>query len=119
MNKPAVTQSKGMLGEFQLFVTKTNAIALAIGIIIGGAATKLVTSLVDNLINPLIGAVLGNMDLSNMKIPLGAATKAADGTMVQNAILYGSFISTVIDFVIIMAVVFVLIKIFAKDMLAK
>ena len=67
---------------------------------------------------PKSGAVLGNVDLSNLKIVLGT-TKAADGTTLQNAILYGSFISTLIDFVIIMAVVFVLIKIFAKDTLDK
>ena len=118
MNKPTLPQPKGIAGEVQRFLTKTNASALAIGIIIGGAATKLVSALVDDLINPLIGAVLGNVDLSNLKIVLGT-TKAADGTTLQNAILYGSFISTLIDFVIIMAVVFVLIKIFAKDTLDK
>ena len=118
MNKPTISPPKGIIGEFQRFLTKTNAIALAIGIIIGGAATKLVTALVDDLINPVVGALLGNVDLSNLKIVLGT-TKAADGSVLQNAILYGSFISTLIDFVIIMAVVFVLIKIFTKDMLDK
>ena len=118
MNKPTIAPPKGIAGDFQRFLTKTNAIALAIGIIIGGAATKLVSALVDDLINPLVGAVLGNVDLSNLKIVLGT-TKAADGTVLENAILYGSFISTLIDFVIVMAVGFVLIKIFTKDMLDK
>ena len=118
MNKPTISPPKGIIGEFQRFLTKTNAIALAIGIIIGGAATKLVTALVDDLLNPIIGLVLGNVDLSNLKIVLGSV-KNAEGKVVENAIMYGAFISTVIDFVIIMAVVFVLIKIFAKDTLDK
>jgi large-conductance mechanosensitive channel len=70
MNKPTLPQPKGIAGEFQRFLTKTNAIALAIGIIIGGAATKLVSALVDDLINPLIGAVTGNVDSVNLKIVL-------------------------------------------------
>ena len=118
MNKPAIPQPKGVAADFQRFLTKTNAIALAIGVIVGGAATKLVTALVNDLINPIIGLVLGNVDLSNLKIVLGSV-KNAEGKVVENAIMYGAFISTVIDFVIIMAVVFVLIKIFARDTLDK
>ena len=118
MNKPVIPQPKDLAGEFRRFITKTNAIALAIGIIIGGAATKLVSALVEDLINPIVGLLVGNVDLANLKIVLGSA-KNADGKVIENAILYGSFISTLVDFVIIMAVVYILIKIFAKDMLDK
>ncbi len=118
MNKPAIPPPTGMLAEFQRFVTKTNAIALAIGIIIGSAATKLVSALVEDLINPLVGVLLRNIDLSNLKLVLGTSV-GADGKPLENALMYGHFISSIIDFVIIMAVVFVLIKIFAKDTLDK
>ncbi|MBX7213618.1 MAG: large conductance mechanosensitive channel protein MscL [Thermoflexales bacterium] len=116
MNKP-VPQAPGMLGEFQRFLTKTNAIALAIGVIIGGASTKLVSALVEDLINPLIGKVLAGLDLASLKVSLGQGM--VDGKATDLYLKYGHFISTIVDFIIVMAVVYILIKIFAKDMLDK
>jgi large conductance mechanosensitive channel len=94
---------------FRKFLTKTNAIALAIGVIIGGAATALVNSIVENLINPIIGLLLNNIDLkSALQIPLSA----------NNAIKIGAFISSLITFLVIMFVAYQLAKIFARDLLA-
>jgi large conductance mechanosensitive channel len=106
---------------FRKFLTKTNAIALAIGVIIGGAATTLVNSLVANLINPIIGVLLSGIDLSSaLKIPLGLGQQLQpDGTTkaVPNELKLGAFIATLLNFVIVMFVAYQLAKIFAKDML--
>ena len=115
--KQVVPQPTGMLAEFMKFVTKTNAIALAVGVIIGGAATKLVTSLVDNILNPILGFILGGVDLKQgLMITLGKAM--VDGKEVINAIRIGAVLSSVIDFLAVMLVMFIIIKLVAKDMLA-
>ncbi len=92
---------------FRKFLTRTNAIALAIGVIIGGAATGLVNSIVENLINPIIGLLLQGVDLGKFSIPLGG----------ENALKIGAFIASLINFVIIMFVAYQLARIFAKDLL--
>lgn len=92
---------------FMKFLTKTNAIALAIGIIIGGAATALVNSIVENLINPIIGIVTGGIDFGQLVIPLSE----------KNAIKIGAFLSSVIVFVAVMLVAYLIAKAFAKDLL--
>ncbi len=105
---------------FRKFLTKTNAIALAIGVIIGGAATTLVNSLVTHLINPIIGLLLQGIDLGSLRIPLGTGTELQpDGTskIVPLELKIGAFISTLINFLIVMFVAYQLARIFAKDML--
>lgn len=92
---------------FRHFLTKTNAIALAIGVIIGGAATGLINSLVQNLINPIIGVLLQNIDLANVKITLGP----------NNDLKIGAFIASLINFVIVMFVAYQLAHIFAKELI--
>lgn len=107
-----------MFGEFQKFLTKSNAMALAIGVIIGAASGRVVNSLVNDIINPLIGVLLANVDLADAKIVLGTIT-GPDGKVVENALRYGNFIGVLINFVIVMAVVFFVAKIFAKEVLDK
>jgi large conductance mechanosensitive channel len=85
-----------MIGEFRAFLLKTNALALAIGVIIGAALGSVVTSLVDDIIMPPVGRALGGIDFSKLAIDLGGGA----------AIRYGLFINTVIAFVIIAFVVF-------------
>ena len=108
--------SLGVIAEFQHFLAKTNAIALAIGVIIGGATTKLVSGIVEYLINPLIGAILANVNLSDIKIVLGTA-KNAQGQIVENALRIGDFAALIINFVIVMAVVFVIARVVVRKML--
>jgi large conductance mechanosensitive channel len=92
-----------MWTEFKAFLTKTNALALAIGVIIGIALGNVVNSLVNDIIMPPIGLALGNLDFSNLKIVLKAATGGDPATEV--AIRYGTFINVLITFVIVALVV--------------
>ena len=94
-----------MVGEFRNFLLKTNALALAIGVIIGTALGTVVTSLVNDIIMPPIGKALGGVDFSQLAIDLG------DGV----AIRYGAFINAVITFVIVAFVVWQLSKMFIKE----
>jgi large conductance mechanosensitive channel len=102
-----------MWTEFKGFLLKTNAVALAIGVIIGLALNNVVQSLVNDIIMPPIGLVLGNIDFSQLKIVLKAAVGGDPSTEV--AIRYGSFINIVIAFVVIAFVVWRLSKIFIRE----
>jgi large conductance mechanosensitive channel len=95
---------------FKAFMLQTNALALAIGVIIGLAANNVVTSLVDDIIMPPIGYALGNVDFSQMKIIL----KDTGDTTTEVAIRYGAFISVLISFVVIALVVYLISKLFLR-----
>ena len=102
-----------MLKEFKEFAMKGNVLDMAIGIIIGAAFGKIVTSLVGDLLMPPIGKLMGNLDFSNLFIPLDgktyaslAAAKAAGAPTVN----YGVFVNTVIDFLIVSFVIFLLVR---------
>ena len=100
-----------MLGEFKMFLLQTNALALAVGVIIGGAVGKVVSSLVSDILMPLIGLL----------IPAGGAWRELsfvlstkpDGTP-GNAITYGAFLGNLVDFVIIALCVFMITKAILK-----
>ena len=102
-----------MIGEFKEFLTKTTALALAIGVIIGAAVGSVVTSVVGDLIMPVIGRVLPGGDWREAKIVLETQTDSA-GKVTENAILYGHFIGTLVDFAIIMLVVFLLLRVLMR-----
>jgi len=102
-----------MLSEFKGFLLKTNALALAVGVIIGVALGAVVTSLVSDIIMPPIGMLLGGIDFANLKIVLKEATGGDAKTEV--AIRWGSFINTLITFVIVAFVVFWIGKMFMKE----
>jgi large conductance mechanosensitive channel len=96
------------LSEFREFIVRGNVVDLAVGVIIGGAFGKIVTGLVDQIIMPPIGLLTGGIDFSALKIvlqPANAATKKA-----EVAIAYGAFTNTVIQFLIIAFVIFLLVK---------
>ena len=102
-----------MLKEFKAFIMRGNVMDMAVGIIIGGAFTAIVTSLVGDVLMPVIGAVFGGLDFSNYFAPLSESVTA--GTLKaakeQGAVLaYGSFISAVINFLIIAFVIFMIVK---------
>ena len=98
-----------MIGEFKEFLTKTTALALAIGVIIGAAVGSVVTSMVNDLIMPVVGRLLPGGAWREAKVVLSTSTDAT-GKVTENAILYGHFLGTLIDFVIIMLVVFFLVR---------
>jgi large conductance mechanosensitive channel len=93
-----------MLSDFRAFLTKSNALALAIGVIIGTALGGVVTSLVNDIIMPPVGLLLGGVDFSSLKIVL----KAGDGVdpATEVAIRWGMFINSLITFIVIALVVY-------------
>ena len=99
-----------MLGEFRAFLLKTNALALAIGVIIGGALGTVVNSLVNDIIMPPVGYVLGGVDFAAQKWIL----KPGDAET-EVAIRYGAFINAIIAFVVIAFVVWQVSKQFIKE----
>jgi large conductance mechanosensitive channel len=95
--------------EFKEFIARGNVVDLAVGVIIGGAFGKIVTSLVDQVIMPPIGLLMGGIDFSQMKVVLKAA--GADPKKVPEvAIQYGAFINTLIQFLIVAFVIFLIVK---------
>ncbi len=99
-----------MLKEFKEFLLKTNALALAIGVIIGGAVGKVVTSVVSDLLMPVIGIFIPGGEWRELKIPL---THKPDGS-VGAALGVGPFVGTLVDFVIISLCVFLITKALLK-----
>ena len=102
-----------MMKEFKEFAVKGNMIDMAVGIIIGAAFKSVVSSLVKDVIMPPIGKMLGNVDFSQLFISLGdagyATIKEAEAAAAP-IIKYGAFIQSVVDFLIIAFVIFVMVK---------
>jgi large conductance mechanosensitive channel len=94
--------------EFREFIAKGNVIDLAVGVIIGAAFGKIVTSLVEQVVMPPIGLLLGQVDFSDLKLVLKPEDVAAKTDEV--AVLYGAFINTVIQFLIVAMAVFLMVK---------
>ena len=109
----APEKKKSFMGEFKTFIARGNVMDMAVGVIIGGAFGKISTSLVNDAIMPLISVLTGGVDFSNWKIVLKAAVAGADGVIdpaTEVAIKYGSFLATILDFLIIAFAVFLMIK---------
>lgn len=102
-----------MIAEFRGFLTKTNAMALAIGVIIGAAVSNVVSALAADLLMPVIGLFMPGGDWRQAKYVIRSTTDAA-GKVTDNALLYGHFLGTVIDFLIISLVVFLIVKALVK-----
>ena len=97
-----------LVSEFRTFIARGNVVDLAVGVIIGAAFGKIVTSLVDQIIMPPIGLATGGVDFSSLKILLKPADAIAKKPEV--AIAYGAFLNTLIQFLIIAFVIFLLVK---------
>ncbi len=91
---------KKQIDEFKKFIMRGNVLDLAVGVIIGGAFSKIVTSLVNDILTPIIGIIVGGHDFSNLSI-----------TIKDSRIMYGSFIQNIIDFLIIAFCIFVMVKV--------
>ena len=108
-----MAKTSGFMTEFKQFIARGNVMDMAVGVIIGGAFGKISTSLVNDVIMPAISMLTGGVDFSNWKIVLKQAVAGADGVIdasTEVAIRYGSFLATIIDFLIIAFAVFCLIK---------
>ncbi len=106
-----------MLDDFKAFVMKGNVVDLAVGVVIGGAFGLVVASMVNDIVMPPIGMMLGGIDFKEMFLSLNGQTYAtlADAKKAAAPVLaYGAFLNTVINFLIIAAVVFVGMKAYAK-----
>ena len=110
-----------MLNEFKAFILKGNVMDLAVGVIIGGAFSAIVASLVGDVLMPIVGAIFGGLDFSNYFAPLadGVTASTLDAAKEQGAVLaYGSFITAVINFLIIGFIIFMLVR-SVNSMMAK
>jgi large conductance mechanosensitive channel len=106
-----------MLKKFQDFAIKGNAFDLAVGVIIGAAFGSIVTSLVGDIFMPVVGAITGGLDFSNYFVPL--SSKVTADSLVeakkQGAVLaWGNFLTIMINFAIVAAVLFVLVNLIQK-----
>ena len=102
-----------LLSEFREFAARGNVVDLAVGVIIGASFGKIVTSLVDQVVMPPIGLLLGKVDFSTMEwvlVPENPATEAVEKVAIQ----YGAFINTLIQFLIVAFVVFLMVKMVNK-----
>ena len=95
-----------MMKEFREFAMRGNVVDMAVGIVIGAAFGKIVTSFVNDVLMPPIGVMLGGVDFSDLSMTL----KAASGDVAAVTLNYGSFVQTVVDFVIIAFAIFMVIK---------
>lgn len=102
-----------MLKEFKGFLTKSNALALAVGVIIGAATGKVVSAVVDDLLMPIIGLVLPSGDWREARLVMKTVTDEA-GKQTEAAIQYGHLIGTIVDFIIIAFVVFLVTRALLK-----
>lgn len=106
-----------MLDEFKAFIARGNVIDLAVGVIIGGAFGKIVSSVVNDLIMPIMGLITGGVDFNNNFIPLSSAVTATslDAAREQGAVFaYGSFITVILEFLILAWIIFLMIKLINK-----
>ncbi|NMC64491.1 MAG: large-conductance mechanosensitive channel protein MscL [SAR324 cluster bacterium] len=96
----------GLIKEFKEFAMKGNVVDMAVGLIVGAAFGKIVSSLVADVLMPPIGLLLGGVDFKDLKLTMAEASGSTPAVTLN----YGAFIQTTIDFIIIAAAVFLLIK---------
>ena len=97
-----------MIQEFKKFISRGNVVDLAVGVVVGGAFSKIVTSLVDNIIMPIVGIIIGGIDFTNLSLKLFGID-----------IKFGLFLQNVVDFFIIAFCIFMVIKLINKFTLKK
>lgn len=97
-----MAKGKGFFGEFKKFILRGNVMDMAVGVIVGGAFTSIVTSLNQDILTPILG-VFGGTDFSNLTLKLGVGDTAP-------VLMYGSFITAVLNFLITAFVIFCLVK---------
>ena len=106
-------KAKGFIDEFKAFITKGNVIDMAVGVIIATAFGKITTSLVNDVVMPAIGYFIGASDLSQLNIVLQPEVLNEAGEVVTPlvAIGIGTFLSTIVDFLLVALVVFIFLKV--------
>ena len=97
---------KGFLAEFKEFISRGNVVDMAVGVVVGSAFTGIVNSLVKDVMMPAIGFLIGGVDFADLKIVLAPAV----GETPEVAVLYGTFLNQIVNFLILAFVVFVMDK---------
>lgn len=107
----------GVFNEFKAFAIKGNVIDLAVGVIIGGAFSKIVDSLVQDIIMPVAGRIFGGLDFSNYYLPLndqGTHLTLIEAKKAGAVFAYGSFITILLNFLILAFIIFQMVKLLNK-----
>lgn len=105
-----------MLSEFKAFIARGNVLDLAVGVIIGGAFGTIVKSLTDDLLMPIVGALFGGLDFSNHFVALGPVPAGTELTLAAvkaakvPVFAYGSFITAVVNFLILAFIIFLIVR---------
>ncbi|WP_051544858.1 large conductance mechanosensitive channel protein MscL [Butyrivibrio sp. MC2021] len=111
--KKVAGKGKGLAGEFREFIMRGNVMDMAVGVIIGGAFQKIISSLVDDIIMPVISLLTGGIDFNNKFVVLdGGSYATLDAAKEAGAatLNYGTFITVVINFILMALVIFLLVK---------
>ena len=95
-------KKSGIIEEFKKFITRGNVMDMAVGVIVGGAFTTIVTSLNNDIISPILG-IFGGVDFSDLKLVMGSGENAP-------VLKYGSFLTAVINFLIIAMIIFLIVR---------
>ena len=103
-------EKKGLVQEFKAFISRGNVVDMAVGVIIGSSFTKIVNSLVNDVFMPVLGVITGGVNFAELKYVITPATEE----VAEVAIKYGSFIQNIVDFLLIAAVVFAMVKMINK-----
>lgn len=101
-----IIRAPAMVGQFREFLLKHNALALAVGVIIGASVGKVVTGIVDDLVMPIVGVLLPGGDWRLAQLELGSS---------GNALKYGDLLGRIVDFVIVALVVFLGVRLFLRE----
>jgi large conductance mechanosensitive channel len=112
--KKVAGKGKGLAGEFREFIMRGNVMDMAVGVIIGGAFQKIISSLVDDIIMPVISLLTGGIDFNNKFVVLdGGSYATLDAAKEAGAatLNYGTFITVVINFILMALVIFFMVKI--------
>ncbi len=109
-------EKKGLVKEFKEFIMRGNVIDMAVGVIIAGAFGKITTSLVNDVFMPFISWIFGARDMSALNVIVRPAVLNEAGEVVKEAITigFGTFVATIIDFILVALVVFAIVKAFNK-----
>lgn len=107
-----MAEKKSIIAEFKEFISRGNVMDMAVGVIIGGAFTKIVNSIVSDIITPALGLLTGNVDFAELKVVLSEAVMEGETVVKEElAIRYGVFLDALINFLLIAVCVFLMVKV--------
>ena len=107
-----MAEKKSIIAEFKEFISRGNVMDMAVGVIIGGAFTKIVNSVVSDIITPALGLLTGNVDFAELKVVLSEAVMDGETVVKEElAIRYGVFLDALINFFLIAVCVFLMVKV--------